>query len=344
MDWSLKKCCRVRARRRRRAEGEGAFAELCSSVRGARRPSPPACPPAVASAAAAAAAAAPWPRPTRAPAASPRHPPASPASAGVGSGPSGCLPRPLPSPGVLVKGRGRARAGEGEDRSGSAAEPNGDSHPAICLGGDAGTHTARTADRGPLPRLEPGEAQPVTGERPLPSPSCNEFLWISINWREWGLCPGRRKTLRGGGPGTPRRPRAPPAPLRPRGPVALRAGVRRGDWAAAGTAAGSAPAPGLNTATIWHNRSSVGGTARRGARCDRLWNWVHFFNLVITFQGVIFLLSDMYAFRCLCAFSRYSPKFDSWWGERHWEMTLACNSLLRMVKRIRWNVFSSYKI
>ena len=176
MDWSLKKCCRVRARRRRRAEGEGAFAELCSSVRGAGRPSSPACPPAVASAAAAAAAAAPWPRPPRAPAASPRHPPASPASAGVGSGPSGCLPRPLPSPGVLVKGRGRARAGEGEDRSGSAAEPNGDSHPAICLGGGAGTHTARPTDRGPLPRLEPGEAQPVTGERPLPSPSCSEFL------------------------------------------------------------------------------------------------------------------------------------------------------------------------
>lgn len=42
MDWSFKKCCRVRARRRRCAEGEGAFAELCSSVRGAGRPCPPA--------------------------------------------------------------------------------------------------------------------------------------------------------------------------------------------------------------------------------------------------------------------------------------------------------------
>lgn len=120
MDWSFKKCCRVWARRRRRAEGEGAFAELCSSVRGARRPCPLAPPPAVASAATAAAAAAPWPRPPRAPAASPRRPPASPASAGVGSGPCACLPRPLPSPGVLVKGRGRARAGEG-GRIGAAA-------------------------------------------------------------------------------------------------------------------------------------------------------------------------------------------------------------------------------
>lgn len=30
----------------------------------------------------------------------------------------------------------------------------------------------------------------------------------------------------------------------------LRSGVSRGDWAAAGTAAGSARVPGLNTATI----------------------------------------------------------------------------------------------
>lgn len=39
---ALKKCYRFQARRRRRAEGEGAFAELCSAVRGADRPCPPA--------------------------------------------------------------------------------------------------------------------------------------------------------------------------------------------------------------------------------------------------------------------------------------------------------------
>lgn len=42
MDWRFKKCCRVWARRRRRAEDEGAFAELCSSVRGSGWPCPPA--------------------------------------------------------------------------------------------------------------------------------------------------------------------------------------------------------------------------------------------------------------------------------------------------------------
>lgn len=156
LDWSFKKCCRLWARRRRRAEGEGAFAELCSSVRGAELPCRPlAGPPAVASAASAAA---PWPRPPRAPAASLRRLPASPASAGVGSGPCVCLPRPLPSPGVLVKGRGRARAGEG----GGTERPHGGAQrgppPSICLRGGAGAHTARPTDRGPLSPLEPREA------------------------------------------------------------------------------------------------------------------------------------------------------------------------------------------
>lgn len=114
MDWRVTKCCPAGL------AGGGApraGALLLSCAVRSPAPAGPAAagPPAVATAAAAAAASALWPRPPRAPSASPRRPPASPASAGVGSGPCACLPRPLPSPGVLLKGRGRACAGEGED-------------------------------------------------------------------------------------------------------------------------------------------------------------------------------------------------------------------------------------
>lgn len=272
MDWSLKKkCCRVRARRRQRAKGEGAFAELCSSVRGAGRPSPPARLPAVASAATAAAAAAPWPRPPRAPAASPRHPPASPASAGVGSGPSGCLPRPLSSPGVLVKGRGRARAGEGEDRSGLAAEPSGDRHPAICLGRGAGTPHQRLPSRpgGRFPDLSPGEAQPGTCERPLSlhPPSVNFCGFRSMGG----------SGARAGGEGkqfveADRRPLAALAPLPL--PRALAA-----QWRCAPESAAETGRPrGLprarlrgSTLPLSDTTAAVSGELRgRGARCGRL--------------------------------------------------------------------------
>lgn len=178
MDWSFKKCCRVRARRRRCAEGEGAFAELCSSVRGAGRPCPPARPPArppAVASAAAAAAAAPWPRPPRAPprplAARPR-----PRRALEWGRPGRLPPAPSPESRSPTERRGQARAGEGEDRGGRAAKPGGDRHPATRLGRGAGSHTARPSYWGPLPRLEPGEAQPVTSERPLLHPaSLGEF-------------------------------------------------------------------------------------------------------------------------------------------------------------------------
>lgn len=273
MDRSFKKCCRVWARRRRRAKGEGAFAELCSSIRGAGRPCPPARPPAVASAAAAAAAAAPWPRPPRAPAAAPRRPPASPASAGVGSGPCACLPRPLPSPGVLVKGRGRARAGEG----GGSQRPRG------------------RAKRGPPPRdlprrrrgrphgspHAPGAACPAragggaaSNERAT-SPST---LPLSVNFGEFrsiggsgALAPGEGKQFVEADRGPLAAPRAPPASQRPRGPVApvRQSQPRRlgGRGDRRGLGAGSRA---QHCHYLTQQEQCWGGAARGGARCDRL--------------------------------------------------------------------------
>lgn len=146
---------------------------LSCAVRSAG-PGGPARPPAVASAAAAAAAA-PWPRPPRAPprplAARPR-----PRRALEWGRPGRLPPAPSPESRSPTERRGQARAGEGEDRGGRAAKPGGDRHPATRLGRGAGSHTARPSYWGPLPRLEPGEAQPVTSERPLLHPaSLGEF-------------------------------------------------------------------------------------------------------------------------------------------------------------------------
>lgn len=170
---------------------------------------------------------APPPRPLAA------RPPASPASAGVGSGPCACLPRPLPSPGVLLKGRGgRARAGEG----GGSQRPRGRARrgpPPSELprrGARAPTRTAQRAG-GRLPRFEPGEAQPVTNERPL-----SLALPLSVNFGECRSMGGSGALVKGEGKqlvevarGPLAGPPAPPAPQRPRGPEApaLRSQPRR---------------------------------------------------------------------------------------------------------------------
>lgn len=150
------------ARRRRRAEGWGAFAELCSSVPGARRPcrrwsargrycrrrrrrrrrSM----------------AAPAPRPLRVP-----SPPARvPGERWSGVGPVCLPPAPSPESRSPTERKGEGVRGEGEDWSGRAAEP-------------AGTATPRSASEGareptllPLrtraaPQPEPREAQPASG-------------------------------------------------------------------------------------------------------------------------------------------------------------------------------------
>ena len=51
----------------------------------------------------------------------------------------------------------------------------------------------------------------------------------------------------------------------------------------------------------------------------------------------------MYAFRCICAFSRIHRHWTSDEGKTTRETTLACGSLFRVVKRRR-NVFNSYKM
>lgn len=156
MDWRFKKkkCCRVWARRRRRAEDEGAFAELCSSVRGAGRPCPPArplaAPPAVATAAAAAAA--PWPRPPRAPAASPRRPPARvPGERWSGVGPVCLPPAPSPESRSPAEREGGQGAGGGGGRIAAAARPSpaGTATQRAAASGRAGTHADCPAGRRP---------------------------------------------------------------------------------------------------------------------------------------------------------------------------------------------------
>ena len=51
----------------------------------------------------------------------------------------------------------------------------------------------------------------------------------------------------------------------------------------------------------------------------------------------------MYAFRCICAFSRIHRHWTADEGKTTRQTTLACGSLFRVVKRRR-NVFSSYKM
>lgn len=153
------------ARWRRRAEGWGAFAELCSSVPGARRPCRRwsargryccrrrrrLC-----------SMAAPAPRPLRVP-----SPPARvPGERWSGVGPV-CLP-PAPSPESRSpterKGEGVRGGGGGLKRPRGGAD--GDCHPAISLRGGAGAHTARPAS----PGRSPAEAQGgAAGERPTTS-------------------------------------------------------------------------------------------------------------------------------------------------------------------------------
>lgn len=281
------------ARRRRRAEGWGAFAELCSSVPGARRPcrrrwstrgrycrrrrrrrrrsmTAPA------------------PRPLRVP-----SPPARvPGERWSGVGPV-CLP-PAPSPESRSpterKGEGVSGGGGGLERPRGGAY--GDCHPAICLGGGAGAHTARSASPGGSPAGAQGGA---AGERPTTSPSTaplGEFRSIG----------GERALAAGGGeenssgtrnPGPLASPRAPPAPQRPRGPVApaSRSQPRRlcGRGDRRGLGAGSR----AQHCHYLTQQEQCWGELRAETRNvigSRKWVLFFFFNLVITFhfQGFIF--------------------------------------------------------
>ncbi|CAD7674867.1 unnamed protein product [Nyctereutes procyonoides] len=219
MDWSFKRRCRVWARRRRRAEGEGAFAELCSSVRGCcrrrrrRRRSM----------------AAPAPRPRRVPSPPARPPARVPGERWSGVGPV-CLP-PAPSPESRSpserKGEGAGGGGGGSERP--RGEPSGDRHPARRLGGGAGARHCSPRGPGELPGCSPGRRRRRASGRPLPTPSLSRRISVNFGRLE-GVrsCWGRRRTVGGGRPATPRRrprpaPRAPrphPAPQRPRGPAA----------------------------------------------------------------------------------------------------------------------------
>lgn len=128
-----------------------------------------------------------------------------------------------------------------------------------------------------------------------------------------GILSGRRNTVRGGGSGTPRRPPRPscfPSALeaqclcapesaaetgRPRGPRRTRRRLR----------GSTLPLSDTTGAVLGELCSEAGDVIGSETGC------IFFFNLVITFQGVIFLLSDTYAFRCVCAFSSYSQKLDN---------------------------------
>lgn len=268
MDWKVYKMLPGWARRRRRAEGWGAFAELCSSVPGARRPCRRwsargrycrrRCRRRRRSMAA------PAPRPLRVP-----SPPARvPGERWSGVGPV-CLP-PAPSPESRSlterKGEGVSGGGGGLERPGGGA--GGDCHPAICLGGGTGVHTAPSANPGRSPAGAQGGA---AGKRPMTSPSTAPLGECRSIGRERALARGGRRTVRGRGSGTPRQPPRPsrsPAPsrpssssesesaaetVRPRGPP--RAGRRF---------------PGSTLPLSDTTGAVLGGAACRDAKCDRL--------------------------------------------------------------------------
>lgn len=211
--------------------------------------------------------AAPAPRPRRVP-----SPPARvPGERWSGVGPV-CLP-PAPSPESRSpserKGEG---AGGGGGRNGAAARrsPAGTATLDLPPRGRGSPHCSPYRPWAAFPAGAPGGV--ASNKRPLPHPpSFSEFRLISIDWREWGSCRGKKKTVRGGCSGTPLCPSSPsrsPAPSRPSGSCAPESAAKTGR--PRGQPRARRRFPGSTLPLSDTTGAVLGGVVRPEEKCDRL--------------------------------------------------------------------------